>query len=138
MERVKNSWLHLGGMSMVCDRHMEVAALVSGMNPSMGPALDSLEVGVLQQELFWLLYDLGHLERYPMALGNLGDLEEVSASPGRPTCQEIYREAIEIGQRVYGDYHVYPYTYCAGYHFRQKNYKEALKYWSLAANAIKR
>ena len=31
--------------------------------------MDSLEVGVLQQELLWLLYDLGHLEKYPMALG---------------------------------------------------------------------
>ena len=35
----------------------------------MTPNMDSLEVGVLQQELLWLLYDLGHLEKYPMALG---------------------------------------------------------------------
>jgi Menin len=27
------------------------------------------QVGVLQQELLWLLHDLGHLDKYPMALG---------------------------------------------------------------------
>ena len=47
----------------------QVAALVSSMSPSISPNMDSLEVGVLQQELLWLLYDLGHLEKYPMALG---------------------------------------------------------------------
>ncbi len=25
---------------------------------------------MLQQELLWLLHDLGHLDKYPMALGN--------------------------------------------------------------------
>ena len=75
---------------------MEVAALVSGINPAITPVMDSLEVGVLQQELLWLLYDLGHLDRYPMALGNLGDLEEISGSTGRPASQELYDEAVEV------------------------------------------
>lgn len=56
---------------MVCDRYMEVAALVSSINPAINSNMDSLEVGGLQQELFWLLYDLGHLKQYPMALGIL-------------------------------------------------------------------
>jgi hypothetical protein len=28
-----------------------------------------MEVALLQQELLWLLYDLGHLTHYPMAIG---------------------------------------------------------------------
>ena len=46
-----------------------MSALVSSINPAISANVDSLEVGVLQQELLWLLYDLGHLEKYPMALG---------------------------------------------------------------------
>lgn len=137
-ERVRDSWLYVGGRPVVCSRHMEVAALVSSINPAISPAMDCLEVGVLQQELLWLLYDLGHLESYPMALGNLGDLEEVSASPGRPSSQELYHEAVVAGQRQYGDHHIYPYTYLAGYHYRQHNYRAALRSWADAANVIKR
>ena len=54
---------------MVCDRAMEVAALVSSINPGISASLDSLEVGALQQELLWLLYDQGSLKTYPMAIG---------------------------------------------------------------------
>lgn len=117
-DKVRDSWLYVGGRPVRCTRHMEVAALVSSINPAMSPSMDCLEVGVLQQELLWLLYDLGHLELYPMALGNLGDLEEVSASPGRPSSQELYQEAIQVARKEYGDHHVYPYTYLAGFHYR--------------------
>ncbi len=56
----------------MCDRHMEVAALVSSINPAMTASVDSIECGTLQQELLWLLYDKGHLKHYPMALGKAG------------------------------------------------------------------
>ena len=49
---------------------MEVAALVSSINPAINANYDSMEVGGLQQELLWLLYDRGCLKQYPMALGN--------------------------------------------------------------------
>jgi len=137
-ERIRDSWLYVGGQPVLCTRHMEVAALVSSINPAMTPVMDCLEVGVLQQELLWLLYDLGHLERYPMALGNLGDLEEISGSTGRPASQELYYEAVEVARREYGDQHVYPYTYLAGFHYRQRDFKAALKAWAEAANVIKR
>ena len=58
------------GQPAVCDRHMEVAALVSSINPAINANYDSMEVGGLQQELLWLLYDRGCLKQYPMALGN--------------------------------------------------------------------
>lgn len=48
---------------------MEVAALVSSINPAINANYDSVEVGALQQELLWLLYDRGCLQKYPMALG---------------------------------------------------------------------
>jgi hypothetical protein len=56
---------------VVCDRYIEVAAIVSSINPSVNSNCDSIEVGILQQELLWLLYDLGHLKNYPMALGKI-------------------------------------------------------------------
>ena len=49
---------------------MEVAALVSSINPAINSNYDSIEIGALQQELLWLLYDRGYLKQYPMALGN--------------------------------------------------------------------
>lgn len=77
------SWLYVNNNPVVCTRAMEVAALVSSINPSLNATHDAFEVALLQQELLWLLYDLGHLARYPMAIGNLGDLEEISTTPGR-------------------------------------------------------
>jgi menin len=58
---------------VVCDRYVEVAAIVSSINPSVNSNCDSIEVGAMQQELLWLLYDMGHLKMYPMALGTILD-----------------------------------------------------------------
>ena len=86
----------------------------------------------------WLSYDLGHLDKYPMALGNLADLEEIAPSKGRPNCAEIYAEAISVNQKMYEDHHVYPYTYNAGFRYRQGDYKEAIRSWAEAASVVKR
>lgn len=77
------SWLYVNNKPVVCTRAMEVAALVSAINPSLNATHDAYEVALLQQELLWLLHDLGHLTKYPMAIGNLGDLEEISTTSGR-------------------------------------------------------
>ena len=137
-DKARASWLYVGGRPVVCSRHEEVAALVSSINPAISSSMDSLEVGVLQQELLWLCYDLGHLEKYPMALGNLGDLEEISSTPGRPASKDIFEEAVSVNQRVYGSFHVYPYTYSAGYRYRQGDFKGALQAWAEAASVVKR
>lgn len=63
------TWLYLAGMPVICNRYMEVASIVSALNISLTPNVDCLEVAELQQRLLWLLYDMGHLEKYPMALG---------------------------------------------------------------------
>ncbi|XP_071161785.1 menin-like [Mytilus edulis] len=134
---VEKSWLYLNGQPVICNRHMEVAAIVSGINPSINLTVDSVEMGSLQQELLWLLYDLGHLSKYPMALGNLGDLEEISPTPGRPPPVDIFEESIQSSKVHYHNQHVYPYTYLGGYHYRNHNYKKALKAWAEATNAVK-
>lgn len=64
-----HSWLYLSGNPVICDRYMEVAAIVSSINPSLNMTSACLEVADLQQQLLWLLYDLKHLQKYPMGLG---------------------------------------------------------------------
>lgn len=82
---------------------MEVATIVSAINPSLSATADAAEVALLQQELLWLLYDLGHLAKYPMALGNLGDLEEAAPTPGRPPAIDLFQVcAPEIISRCFG------------------------------------
>ncbi|XP_044748375.1 menin [Coccinella septempunctata] len=131
------SWLYVNNRPVVCTRHMEVAALVSAINPSLNATHDAFEVGLLQQELLWLLYDLGHLKKYPMALGNLGDLEEIAPKEGRIPCNTLFKEAIQSARTHYNNQHVYPYTYQGGYFYRHKMYKEAFESWANASDVIR-
>ncbi|KDR24179.1 Menin, partial [Zootermopsis nevadensis] len=131
------SWLYVNGCPVICTRPMEVAALVSAINPSLSSSSDAMEVALLQQELLWLLYDLGHLTHYPMAIGNLSDLEEVSPTSGRPPCSTLFQEAAISARTYYKNQHVYPYTYQGGYFYRHKMYKEAFQSWANAADVIR-
>lgn len=78
------------------------------------------------------------LSRYPMALGNLGDLEEISPTQGRPLPLAIFQEAISSAVKYYNNHHVYPYTYMGGYMYRKQCYKEAIKCWAEASNVIRK
>ncbi|XP_039283982.1 menin [Nilaparvata lugens] len=131
------SWLYMNGCPVVCTRHMEVAALVSAVNPSLNMTSDAVEVASLQQHLLWLLYDLGHLSKYPMAIGNLADLEEMIPQEGRPACSTLFQEAILCARKLYNNQHVYPYTYQAGYFYRHNMYKEAFETWANASDVIR-
>lgn len=73
-----------------------------------------------------------------MALGNLGDLEEISPTPGRPPPLVIFQEAIGSAIKYYDNHHVYPYTYLGGYLYRKRRYKEAIKCWAEASNSIRK
>ena len=64
---------NIAGQPVVCDRYMELAALVNAINPAINATTDSLEVGELQKELLWLLHDQGHLKSFPMAIGIISD-----------------------------------------------------------------
>lgn len=95
-----NSWLYLAGHPVVCDRYMEVAALVLAINPSLNLTSACLEVTELQKRLLWTLYDNGHLERYPNGLGNLGELEEFApTTENRPGSEQLYQEAVKSARR---------------------------------------
>ncbi|XP_069738726.1 menin [Phaenicophaeus curvirostris] len=132
----ERSWLYLKGSYLRCTRGMEVAFMVCAINPAIDPHTDSLELLQLQQRLLWLLYDLGHLDRYPMALGNLADLEELEPTPGRPDPLTLYHKGIASARAHYGNEHIYPYLYLAGFHCRNKNVKEALQAWADTATVI--
>ncbi|KAM9301804.1 menin [Gastrophryne carolinensis] len=132
----EKSWLYLNGKFLKCDRHMEVAFMVCAMNPSIDAHTDSLELLQLQQSLLWLLYDGGHLDRYPMALGNLADLEDLAPTPGRPQPLELYNKAIHSAKAHYDNQHLYPHIYLAAYHCRNKNVRDALKAWAETSAVI--
>merc|ERR1712018_1114928 len=68
ISKARSSWLYVAGQPVVCDRYMELVALVNAINPAINATTDSLEVGELQKELLWLLYDKGHLKTFPMAI----------------------------------------------------------------------
>lgn len=132
-----HSWLYLSGNPVICDRYMETAAIVASINPSLNMTSTCLEVAEMQQHLLWLLYDLKHLIKYPMAIGCLSELEEVSTTAKRPSCDELYTEAIKSSRKYYKNHHVYPYTYQGAYYYRQTNYREAFASWANAGDVIR-
>lgn len=131
------TWLYVAGNPVVCNRYMEVAAIVSAINPSLTATSACLEVADLQQQLLWQLYDMGHLKKYPMALGCLGELEEVSPTNGRRSCEELYNESVHSAQTYYKNHHVYPYTYQGGYYYRRNLYREAFASWADSSDVIR-
>ncbi|XP_058814987.1 menin [Topomyia yanbarensis] len=131
------TWLYVAGNPVVCNRYMEVAAIVSAINPSLTATSACLEVADLQQQLLWQLYDMGHLKKYPMALGCLGELEEVSPTTGRRNCEELYNESVRSAQMYYKNHHVYPYTYQGGFYYRRNMYREAFASWADSSDVIR-
>ncbi|OWR40849.1 hypothetical protein KGM_208567 [Danaus plexippus plexippus] len=129
------SWLYVAGKPVVCTRVMELAALVSSINPTLTPTIDVHEVAQMQHKLLWLLYDKGHLDAYPMALGNLGDLDEYMKISNYSAA--LYVQAIRSSRTHYEDRHVYPYTFQGGYYHRHKMYKEAFNAWACAGDVIR-
>ncbi|KAI5745939.1 hypothetical protein M8J76_015719 [Diaphorina citri] len=131
------SWLYVNGCPVICNRYTEVAALVSSINPSLSATSESVEVSLLQQQLLWLMYDNGYILRYPMAIGNLGDLEEINPTSGRSPCSILFQEGIISSRKYYHNMHVYPYTYQGGYFYRHYMYKEAFESWANASDVIR-
>jgi len=73
-----------------------------------------------------------------MGLGNLADLEEICASPGRPPPISLFREGVKSAETYYNNQHIYPYTYLGGHLYRMGKYKEALEVWAKASEVIKK
>lgn len=76
----EKSWLYLDNNAIVCDRHMELAAIVTAINPAISSTSTSnsgnssnnsdancdvhFTVSHLQRDLLWQLYDFGHLNKW--------------------------------------------------------------------------
>ncbi|XP_029382186.1 menin isoform X4 [Echeneis naucrates] len=130
------SWLYLKGSYMKCDRNMEVAFMICAINPSLDLHTDSSELLQLQQKLLWLLYERGDLDRYPMAMGTLADLEDQDPIPGKENPLQIHLKAVNSAQKHYNNEHIYPYMYLAGFHYRHRDVREALRAWAEAAQVM--
>lgn len=135
------AWLYLAGRPVICDRHMEISAgVVLTINPSLNVTSACLELADLQRKLLWLMYDHNHLQKYPMGLGNLGELEEFAQAPDdkRPSSEELYRQSVVAARTWYNNFHVYPYTYQGSYFYRKTRYREAFAAWANAGDVIRR
>jgi menin len=71
-----------------------------------------------------------------MALGNLGDLEEICPTPCRPSCVALFHKAVESSRHYYKNMHVYPYIYLGGYYYRKGYFRQAICSWAQAATVI--
>lgn len=132
----RQSWLYLKGSYMKCNRNMEVAFMVCAINPSLDLHTDSSELLQLQQKLLWLLYERGDLERYPMAMGTLADLEDQDPIPGKENPLNIHLKAVASAKKYYNNEHIYPFMYLAGFHYRHRNVRDALGSWAEAAQVM--
>ena len=45
-------------------------------------------------------------------------------------------QAVTSAQKHYNNEHIYPYMYLAGFHYRHRNVREALKAWAEAAQVM--
>lgn len=77
------------------------------------------------------------LERYPSALSTLADLQELKPKNSL-TPVKLYQKAIDCNRKNYENHYVYPYTFLGSHYYRHKMYKEALQYWSEAADVIRK
>jgi len=131
------SWLYCDGYPVVCNRGTEVAAIVTAVNPATASTNNSQELMLLQKQLFWLLYDKGLLQKYPMALGSLAELEEIYPTASRPSASELYKECMSVNNKVFHGRHIYPYIFCGSWHARQGRSSQALIYWAEAAQVLR-
>lgn len=131
------TWLYLAGNPIVCTRYTELAAMVLSLNPQLNQTSVCAEIADLQQQLLWILYDAGHLSTYPMGIGTLGELEESHPTTDRPSCEQLYEEAIQSAITHYKNHHVYPYSYKGSYYYRRENFRDAFRCWADAGDVIR-
>lgn len=111
--------------------------MVLSLNPQLNQTSVCAEIADLQQQLLWMLYDAGHLSTYPMGIGTLGELEESHPTHDRPSCEQLYEEAIQSAITHYKNHHVYPYSYKGSYYYRRENFRDAFRCWADAGDVIR-
>ena len=136
----ETSWLYMASNPVICDSlGMTLAAVVGNINCTIdkkksggSSSVQSLSSGQLfdvKRELLWVLYDQGHLSKFPFALMELGDCEENRGSPRgsewvhvdgitEPVLfnEKLYLDAIQINKELYDEAQVYPYFLAGHYH----------------------
>jgi menin len=134
-----DNWLYLRGHAVVCrEVSLLVSALVSSINPSIGSSGDSLPLAVVQRRILSDFHSKGFLSKYPMSLGNLADLMELTTSQvgNHAVITSLYYEAVASSMTYYDSHHIYPYLYLAGYCFRSSRYSESLFHWKEASKVL--
>lgn len=126
----ETSWLYMALNPVICDTvEMTLVAVMGNINCTIekkknGFYLGSGQLYDMKRELLWILYDYGHMKRFPFGLLELGDCEEHRGSPRSsqwisvPDLDEpilvnekLFLEAIDINRDQYDEAQVYPY-YC--------------------------
>lgn len=51
-------------------------------------------------------------------------------------CVRALSQAVGSAQKHYNNEHIYPYMYLAGFHYRHRNVREALRAWAEAAQVM--
>jgi menin len=131
------NWLYQNGKAVMCDRWMEVAALVLSLNPSIDINAESEELSLIQLELLDYLYKKQHLNKYPAAICTYsGLLEKHPQYRVDVDLTGLHDEALHINFTRYEDHHVYPYCSKGFYCIRLKRYSDALRCFTGAATAL--
>jgi hypothetical protein len=150
----ENSWLYMASNPVICTTTgMTLVAIVGNMNPNIDtnnqqssstnhrPALCSAQLHDLKRDLLWMLYDGGHMKRFPFGMMELGDCEEHResnrgneliplSSLGFIATEEsntegalevtrneqLFLEAMHINRVQYNEAQVYPYFYAGHFH----------------------
>ena len=126
----ETSWLYMASNPVVCDSlPMTLVAVVGNINctiqkplPLHKKSLASGQLYDMKRDLLWILYDQGHMDKFPFGLMELGDCEE-----NRGSCrsaewvevdyvpepillnEKLFLDAIHINKTIYNESQVYPY-----------------------------
>nr|CAB3227494.1 menin-like [Phallusia mammillata] len=126
------NWIYYGGKPVICDRWMELVAMLISVNPSIDSHTESEELQMIQHKLLHKLYQKGYMDRYPMALGTFAELQE-GQQLGDDSAEVIHMKAVQTVKEIYDDLHIFPYCSQGHFYMRQKRFKEAIASWAKAA-----
>lgn len=126
----ETSWLYMASNPVICDTDaMALVAVMGNINCTIeesrkGYFFESGRLYAMKREMLWVLYDQGHMKKFPFGLMELANCEENRGSPRSSEWMEVedidepilvneqlFRDAIQVSRDIYQDAQVYPY-YC--------------------------
>ncbi len=132
----QTSWLYMASNPVVCDSiPMMLVAVIANINctiekqQSNKKCLASGQLYDFKRDMLWILYDQGHMAKFPFGLLELGDCEEHRGSSRSEEWvkvdqipelillnEKLYWDAIHINKKFYDEAQVYPY-FCKSFHY---------------------